>query len=417
MRSSLFLSCVVLGISPLLVRAVPLTQGVYVWQREQNDDVREAIALAAPSVDSYDVLALDVPRPGSGESIAWVTPAARALAATGKPIGLVMRVGPPPAGGRQDTDALVALAVEVAHFRARYGFQVSELQIDFDCAESGLSDYAVWLGRIRAAVLPVPVIFTALPSWLRHKEEFAALTRAADGFVLQVHSLDRPKGPDEPFTLCDPVKAREWVKQASAFGQPFRVALPTYGYVIAFDDQGRFIGLSADGERVDWPGTKTVRRVEVDPDSLATLVADWTKAPPAHCTGLLWFRLPVERDRLTWAQPTWQAVMAGRVPRSDLQVSAQGSESGLVEITLHNQGERFESPAAVTVKWAEKTDPIGIDAFGGFKLVLRGSRNELQIVAENPAGDERIAPGKSRTIAWIRFSHEVSVVARVAPQR
>ena len=121
MRSSLFLSCVALGISPLLVRAVPLTQGVYVWQREQNDDVREAIALAAPSVDSYDVLALDVPRPGSGESIAWVTPAARALAATGKPIGLVMRVGPPPAGGRQDTDALVALAVEVAHFRARYG--------------------------------------------------------------------------------------------------------------------------------------------------------------------------------------------------------------------------------------------------------------------------------------------------------
>ena len=68
---------------------------------------------------------------------------------------------------------------------------MAELQIDFDAAESKLAGYREWLVALRSRVGTTRLVFTALPAWLRH-EEFRALAQAADGFVLQVHSLERP---------------------------------------------------------------------------------------------------------------------------------------------------------------------------------------------------------------------------------
>src|SRR5437879_3215229 len=91
--------------------------------------------------------------------------------------------------------------------------QAGELQIDFDCAESKLEGYRVWVEALRRKTAPVPVIITALPSWLK-QTSFKPLVTAADGYILQVHSLDRPRGINEPFTLCDPTAAQRAVERA-----------------------------------------------------------------------------------------------------------------------------------------------------------------------------------------------------------
>jgi hypothetical protein len=40
---------------------------------------------------------------------------------------------------------------------------------------------------------------------------------------------------------------------------PFRVALPTYGYVLAFDRNDKFIRLSAEGPAKEWPDGAQLR--------------------------------------------------------------------------------------------------------------------------------------------------------------
>ena len=57
--------------------------------------------------------------------------------------------------------------------------------------------------------------------------DFKTLINSCDGYILQVHSFDRPAPGQRP-VVCDPVKTRAWVQQASALGRPFAVALPTY---------------------------------------------------------------------------------------------------------------------------------------------------------------------------------------------
>ena len=54
---------------------------------------------------------------------------------------------------------------------------------------------------------PTPLVLTALPTWL-DSPAFARLIRAADGYVLQVHSWEAPRTPEQPFTLCDPERAK-----------------------------------------------------------------------------------------------------------------------------------------------------------------------------------------------------------------
>jgi len=44
--------------------------------------------------------------------------------------------------------------------------KVRGLQIDFDCAESKLESYRVWIEALRQHISPAPLTITALPSWL-----------------------------------------------------------------------------------------------------------------------------------------------------------------------------------------------------------------------------------------------------------
>jgi hypothetical protein len=210
----------------------------------------------------------------------------------GKPIGAALRVTTFPSRFADEpgiVQLLQGLTRDVA--TEAKGIALSEIQIDYDCPESKLDDYRGLLSGLRKAAAPIPVTLTALPSWMRQRRAFAKLVAAADGYVLQVHSLAPPASPQGEIPLLKPAETRDWVEQAARFGRPFRVALPTYSYLAAFDPKGKLIGLSAEGPLLSWPEGIAVRAARSDPAVMAGLVQDWIGNRPRELAGILWCQL------------------------------------------------------------------------------------------------------------------------------
>ncbi|MEO5958149.1 MAG: DUF3142 domain-containing protein [Opitutaceae bacterium] len=388
------------------------TREVYVWQRQFGTEVVAALQAFQPQIDGCCVLAAEVSWVGGRAHVVRPAIDFRALVAVNKPVGLALRIGAfSGAFARDDATAIALgeLAADLLVTAERAGLTVAELQIDFDAAESKLAGYREWLVALRAQVGATRLVFTALPAWLRHAE-FRALAREADGFVLQVHSLERPAAREAAFALCDPVRALEWARQASGVAVPFRVALPTYGYLLAFDAGGKFIGLSAEGPRRAWPRGTDLRAIRADAPTMARLAQALDAATLPNYTGAIWFRLPVASDRLNWDAVTLAAVLRGEVPQKRVEVESVRVEAGLVEIVVANRGTTTETlPAAVTARWPDEARPLATDGLGGFFLETRGGEAQAVVRAANVPADAFIAPGRKVKIAWLRFAHDVSL--------
>ena len=410
---------VILALAGAAAPLAAFTQEVYVWQRRGGEEVAASLREFAPRCDGFNVLAAEVSWAGGQPRVTRTTPDFALLAGLGRPVGLSLRVGVHPGPFAEDDATARALATRAAELLAtarRHGLEPAELQIDFDCAEAKLPGYRAWLAALRRAVAPVPLVFTALPAWLDRRDAFAALAAATDGFVLQVHSLERPAGPDAPFTLCDPVRAAAWVRQADRFGRPFRVALPTYGYTLAFDAGGKFLGLAAEGAAPPWPADAQRRIVRADPVALAGLARELRTRPPEHCTGLLWFRLPVAGDRLNWPAATLAAVLRGEAPRSALTVEVRWPQPGLAEIVVRNTGETSEPPpAALTLRWTTSDRPSAADGLAGYQLAPESTGRWRAV--NNFSSRALLRPGGSTTVAWLRFAHEIPLQVEVVEKQ
>lgn len=390
------------------------TREAYVWQRQFGPEVVAALKQFQSQLDGSCVLAAEVAWTGGRLQAVRPTIDYAALAAWGRPVGLALRIGAYTgtfAADDRSARALGDLAAELLERARKAGLRVAELQVDFDAAESKLSGYRAWLAALRPRLGETRLVFTALPAWLRHAA-FRELARAADGFVLQVHSLEKPAGPAAPFTLCDPVRAVAWARQASAAGVPFRVALPTYGYVLAFDAAGKFVAISAEGPRRGWAKDTQLRVVRADAGAMASLARLLQDDPPAHCTGVIWFRLPVAGDRLNWDATTFATVLRGEVPVRALGVNVRWPESGLAEIVIVNTGGTTEAlPREVTLRWAAEGRVLAADGLAGFFLETRGGQAQGIVRAAEVPADASIAPGREAKVAWLRFAHEVSLDA------
>ena len=377
-------------------RSPPLSQDVYIWQRDWNEAVCEALVEHGSNFESVVVLKAEVSWQKRKPQIHQIPLDYALLKKSSVHAGMTLRIGPYPGPFLPDdkTTTLLAdmTAAIVAEAKAK-GCAPGELQIDFDCAESKLDGYRVWVETIRRKISPVPLIITALPSWLA-EPSFAKLAAASDGYVLQVHSLEAPRSANAPFTLCDPKAAQQAVELAGRFPTPFRVALPTYGYVIAFNHSGKFLGLSAEGPRPNWPADSQLREVRTDPLAMAQLVHFWTTNHPSAMRGIIWYRLPVEGDFLNLHWPTLATMMSGRPPREHVQAAERRVEPRLLEISLVNDGELdFSSRLAVEVRWQNARLVAG-DGIDGFNLVDDGS-SAVRFQMDNatfrlPAGEKQI---------------------------
>lgn len=405
----------------LLVR-VPRTNGpmpheAFVWQRAWNESVRRGVREHAGEFAALIVLGAEVnfrdSRPEAHRvAIDWST-----LRAADCPVGLALRVGPHTGPfGREHpaTRRLTELAASLVTEARTNRVTVAELQLDFDCAETRLAGYRGWLEEVRRAVPDTRLTFTALPSWL-DRWAFRALARAADGYVLQVHSLRLPAGASAPPPLCDPVKARRAVEWAARFGRPFRVALPTHGYVAGFAPDGKLLGVSAEGPSPAWPAFARLQPVMADAPAMAELVAGWTRDRPAAMQGVVWYRLPVDGDRLNWRWPTLATVMRSETPRAELVAEAIARETNLLEINLTNQG-RADAPLdrEVAIQWKAARLLAG-DGLGGFDLATTGA-GTVRLSPGPNANPPRLAPGGRIKIAWLRFNQPVEAHVEIPDQ-
>ena len=385
-----------------------MSRDVYVWQRSWNEQVVDAVRERATNFSTVVLLAAEVTWQSGQPKVIRVPINWDALPRTGTSIGLALRIGP--FGGPFGSDDerakwLATLARSLVAEATNHLVEVGELQIDFDCAESKLEGYTAWVGAISRRVSPTRVVITALPAWLK-RPAFKQLAHTAGEYVLQVHSLERPRYPDAAFKLCDPALSRQAVALAGNLGVPFRVALPTYGYVIAFDSKGAFAGLSAEGPARNWQPDMQLRELRSDAAAIAGLVRGWTSERPEAMRGIIWYRLPVDGDALNWSWPTLTKVMAGETPGSSIRVEVQRPQLGLFEITLVNDGDAdFTGNPEVVAKW-EGVQPIASDGLRGFTpceiatnvVCFRNTRQPLRIKAQ-----------ERQMIGWLRLAADAPV--------
>jgi hypothetical protein len=451
--SALFIATVAAGAWVFFFWLAPRTSGplrhdVYVWQRAWTKPVRDAVTQHATNFAELAVLKAEISwKTNRQPQLARANVDYETLAQAGRPVGITLRIGSyagpflPPgdsglrgqaqrdpalattaqgtngskapsslrsAGAVQDTsvtDYLCNVAAGIVNEARTNRVPLAELQIDFDSAESKLEGYRIWVEAIQRRVAPLPVTITALPSWLDSRA-FQRLAAVATNYVLQVHSVERPKSFTAPFTLCDPRAARRAVERAGRIGVPFRVALPTYGYLLAYDANGKFISLSAEGPRPNWPTNAQLREVSSDAVALAELVQTWTADRPAAMRGVIWYRLPTIVDNFNWRWPTLGAILAARIPQEKFSVNLRRVESGLVEISLANAGELdVSSRLAVEVRWS-KARLIAGDALRDFELVDRQTATARFQTKSQPV---RVRAGDQRVLGWLRFDQDCEV--------
>ena len=357
-------------------RSGPIAQRAYVWQLEHTADVADAVRKRGPAFERLVVLAAEV----DGDrvrhaNIDW--PALRA------PIGLAIRL-----------DKTLPDRSLVTNVLSRARAEVVELQIDYDCPDRKLDVYRSWLAGVREVIgRDMKLTITALPSWLE-QDGVEALLAAVDGYMLQVHALEPPRSMRHVAPLCDVDKARRWIARAGELGRPFHLALPSYGYKLAFDDDGRFRGVVAEQ---DASPSAHERRVMADPRALSALVQSLEKERPRAMEGIVWFRLPVDGDRLSWSWRTMQAVMAGKPVAADIRVRAR-VDGPVVDVVIENAGDADgRLPDKIIVRHDGAL--VASDHGASFELEARGE----DFVSWRPTAPGVLPAGDQAVVGWARI--------------
>lgn len=410
-RFVLRLACIALAIANLIgchrstiIVTGPLPQRGYLWQRAWNPAVIAAVQEAGKHMDGMVIIGAEIGWTGATPetvraNIDWPT-----LKNAGKPIALALRVAPYPGPFSKD-DSTIKYICQVAKSlltsATAHEVNVSEFQLDFDCAQKKLSGYSLWVEAVRTAVQPTRLLITTLPSWL-DEPTFVPLVRLADGYVLQVHSVPISSQPEKSF-LLDTNLARQWTKTAATLGIPFSVALPTYRCLAGYDKTGKLLGVAMDSVDLAWPpGTRTLE-FSADADGTAALVSDWISARPAQLTELIWYRLPVATDQRNWRWPTLAAIMAGRKPIHKLQADQYGDNP--IDLSIKNVGEADKQVSTkLTVTWSGAS-LVAYDALAGWTVVTEKDR---AVFSRRDGIPLELPPGGERSIGWLRFDHVVS---------
>lgn len=391
----------------------PLSQSVYVWQRQASPELNQAITETSADFQRFYFQAAHLDfrmnPPGVQKfEIPW-----DALKQTRRPIIPVVRIpsAHPALGSSPDAARHFAeFARELFATASRKNVSLGEIQIDYDCPASQLSNYARFLRGVRAELRPIRLSITALPSWLRDPG-FKELIDSVDSYVLQVHSLELPSPGERTVSLCGLPAARAAIQRAAQFGVSFQVALPTYRCLVTFDPNGKSPKVFSETPP-NWTPSQRIVRAISDAGELAELVRSLQKHPPRNLQGVIWFRLPVSTDLMNWPLSTLRAVMAGNSPRSELRIEpVPRGESLLLE--LANHGEQAEPlPDKVTVQWSAGSLQAA-NALGGFQL-LRPDKEPQLIFQLAPATTpfREINPGQRRVIGWLRLHPPGSVQTR-----
>lgn len=392
----------------------PMIEDIYVWQRHWDGKVQQSILDHGHSFHRVVALHAEVSWSDRHKPLVHIPLDYRSLQSNSSTIGLVLRLGPYKGTYKEDDTTakwLIQMGQAMIAEAKTNQMEVSEFQIDFDCAESKLAGYLLWIQAIRKAIAPTPLTITALPSWMDQKE-FETLIRNVDSFVLQVHSVTPPRSTEHRIDLCPVDAARKAVEIAGSFEVPFRVALPTYGYLVAYDSKGNYVGLSAETLPSDWPMDSFIKEAWSDPKSIAGLVSEWENQRPCSMQGLIWFRMPIEGDRMNWPWQTFNEVRKGNIPMPKLIIDVHQSSNELIEVFLCNQGNATAfSPPEVIISW-KNAKFLGGDGIQKFEL-FNSSTNEVVLKNASNSQRFRIKPNHRLPIGWFRLDRKTKIETKI----
>ena len=386
-------------------RVVPLTHSAYVWKQGWNaravGDLQEMTIPTA--LTELNVL---VGECGLSSGRRAIRPPWKELMAHGRRFSLSVRIGTRKAvdqtGGLDLAEGFELLLSGLAEARAAE-IPVASVQVDFDCPERLLANYAANIRELKTKT-GVPVTITALPAWL-DADGFEAIITAADGWTLQLHGTSRPKlgSPHELFTTD---VALRWTRQAIRFGRPFRIALPTYAYLACFGKYGEYLGMHA--EQSGSPsGTIQTMPLPADPAQIRAYLSALADARFERVTGVDWFRLPFPGDRQNWTMQGLDDVLAGRALTTDLEIIGS-QRGGLYDIAVTNSGDQPLALPSVRLEWSEGR-LLGVDATYAWQASAKGT----SVTFSTRPFQEFLAPGERRVVGWLRIDANLPITSRL----
>jgi Protein of unknown function (DUF3142) len=360
------------------------SQDAYVWQRSWTPAVVAALQDTSPRILVWRVLAAQAD--GSGHLHAAAIDA-DALRHSGRPVILVVRIE----GQLLQWDAQLLLD-DLRALPARWPADrvpLAGIEIDHDCATARLAFYADFLRQVRAALpATLRLSITALPAWLS-AAALRDVLAPIDEAVLQVHAVSDPHTG-----LIDADQALRW---AASFDRrttkPFRVALPTYGSRVAWDDDGAI--LTVESERPRLTAGTTATELMAAPQDMAALGRALAEARLRHLSGIAWFRLPTDADRRAWSRATWRAVVDGAPLVTHVAARVAAAEPpGLHSLTLVNDGDVDAAlPRTVALPPACRV----ADGIGPYRLERDGAGLVLR-----RAQTGRLPGHRTLKIGWMR---------------
>ena len=227
-----------------------------------------------------------------------------------------------------------------------------EVQLDYDCPDRLLGDYAAALGEIRRTIPRVSI--TALTHWPRLRD-FAALTRNVSEIAPMFYDMQADPtgvGPDAPPPpILDPERVAAALRDWSACAIPWRAGLPTFARLTVFDRTGLSRGQIPNWSLEDFCFHKslhtlaptrlgvTLFRADADTRVAATpvgsgeivtsrftdraaLAQSVERAREAGAAGVAFFRLPDGGDPAGWSLGDLAKIASPALPRLILRQSA-----------------------------------------------------------------------------------------------
>jgi hypothetical protein len=387
----------IVTIAAMLVAAcgrtsAPLTHDAYVWQRQWTPALRDAMASSTDVVRDWRVLVAQADRNGAFHTFA---PDRETLARSGRPVVLVVRID-----GRLAAFDAAVLIDRVAALTAGWPVTlVAGIEIDYDCPTSRLPAYTAFLTQLRSRLGSLSLSITALPTWLGSRD-LDALLAVPDESVLQVHAVQAPQAG-----LFDPLVANRWIEEfATRTRKPFRVALPTYGSRVSWNEDGSL--LAVESEQNALAAGATSSELYAAPDTLMAFVEHLSKDRPRGLAGIVWFRLPTVDDTRAWSLATWRGVVQGHLDTRPLQLTLQpGASAGApADVMLENIGTADATPPSRVALPASCDMADGIDGYrlqrvdASFELIADGAR-PIPAHTRRSIGWARCKPGTPLTLS------------------
>lgn len=366
-----------------------LDQQVYIWQRQWTPNHTLALAQSRHTFSALRVLAAQA-YPMEGWIHAHID--FTALRKDARPVIAVIRLDGQLS--QLKNNEISKQIQQIIHTWQSQGVHLVGVEIDYDCANRRLPEYAVLLQHLKEKLpKPLRLSITALPSWL-DSPALDTVLEIADSSVLQVHAVQRVQ-----FGLFDEAKSESWVTAyAKRSRHDFYIALPAYS-----------AGLTADGRvesevRLSYAGQR--QELRADPHQVAQFIQFIQRQHDPKIRGFVWFRLPLADDERAWSWTTLNAVIQQHPLKSTFDISLNVSPkfAGLYDIVLTNSGNLdAQLPARIDIQDHGCTAGDALRPYVLDRQVHRWSfvQDDSTSTIQN---NQRINASTTRAVGWMRCS-------------